>query len=72
MMVVVVDIRKSLWIKGISLQHPYNQKCLVSYVGFHANGCTLVVALRPLFTRLSNQLQLQQQILILRNYDKST
>ena len=33
MMVVVADTRKPLCIKGISLQHPYNQGILVPHLG---------------------------------------
>lgn len=72
MMVVVVDTRKPLCIKGIILQQPYNQNTFVSILDSHLHGCTLIVMQRPYRTRLSAQLQLQQQILILKNYDKYT
>lgn len=62
MMVVVVDVSNSLWIKGISIQPPYNQRTLVSIVRPYADGCTLVVMQKPYRTRLSAHLQLQQQI----------
>ena len=52
MMVVVVDVSNSLWIKGISIQPPYNQGALISIMESHLYGCTLVVALSPIFTRL--------------------
>lgn len=61
MMVVVVDTRKPLYIKGISLQQPYNQQCFASSVKYYVNGCTLVVAPNFSFSMLSTQLQLQQQ-----------
>ena len=51
-MVVVVDVSNSLWIKGISIQPPYNQGALISIMESHLYGCTLVVALSPVFTRL--------------------
>ena len=52
MMVVVVDVSNSLWIKGVSQQLPYNQGSLISIMESHLYGCTLVVALSPVFTRL--------------------
>ena len=52
MMVVVVDISNSLWIKGASQQLPYNQGALISIMESNLYGCTLVVALSPVFTRL--------------------
>ena len=47
MMVVVVDVSNSLWIKGASQQLPYNQGALISIMESHLYGCTLVVALSP-------------------------
>ena len=61
MMVVVVDVSNRLWIKGISIQPPYNQGALISIMEFHLYGCILVVMQKPYRTRLSVQLQLQQQ-----------
>ena len=61
MMVVVVDIRKPLCIKGKSLQLTYNQKLLAQFVRLYADGCTPVVMRKPYKTRLSAHLQLQQQ-----------
>ncbi len=55
MMVVVVDISNSLWIKGASQQLPYNQGALISIMESHLYGCTLVVALCPVFTRPLSQ-----------------
>ena len=52
MMVVVVDVSNSLWVKGASQQLPYNQGALISTMESHLYGCTLVVALSPVFTRL--------------------
>ena len=52
MMVVVVDTRKPLYIKGISLQQPYNQQCFASSVKYYVNCCTLVVMSIYLFTGL--------------------
>ena len=52
MMVVVVDTWKHLCIKGKGLQHTYNQGALISIMESHLYGCTLVVALSPVFTRL--------------------
>ena len=61
MMVVVVDVSNSLWIKGASQQLSYNQGALISIMESHLYGCTLVVMQKPYRTRLSVQLQLQQQ-----------
>ena len=51
MMVVVVDVCNSLWIKGVRQQLPYNQGALISIMESLLYGCTLVVALSPVFTR---------------------
>ena len=59
MMVVVVDTRKPLCIKGKSLQQIYNQKFLGLFVGLYADGCTQVVTSMPYKSRFSAQLQLQ-------------
>ena len=40
-----------LWIKGVRQQLPYNQGALISIMESHLYGCTLVVALSPVFTR---------------------
>ena len=61
MMVVVVDTRKSLCIKGKGLQLPYNQGAHTALMDSHPHGCTQVVMQKPYWTRLSAQLQLQQQ-----------
>ena len=61
MKVVVVETWKPLCIKGISLQHPYNQGAFVPILGLHLHGCTQVVMQKPYWTRLSAHLQLQQQ-----------
>ena len=61
MMVVVVISRKRLWIKGRSLQLPYNQGVPISTTDYYVNGCTLVVVQNLSFSMLSTQLQLQQQ-----------
>ena len=55
MMVVVVDVCNSLWIKGVRQQLPYNQGALISIMESHLYGCTLVVALSPVFTRPLSQ-----------------
>ena len=55
MMVVVVDVSNSLWIKGISIQPPYNQGTHLFIMDSHPHGCTLVVALCPVFTRPLSQ-----------------
>lgn len=47
MMVVVVDVSNSLWIKGASQQLPYNQGGLISIMESHLYGCTLVVMQKP-------------------------
>ena len=60
MMVVVVDVSNSLWIKGISLQPPYNQSTHLSIMDLHPHGCTQVVMQKPYRIRLSAQIQLQQ------------
>ena len=52
MMVVVVDVSNSLWVKGTSQQLPYNQGALISIMESNLYGCTLVVTLSPVFTRL--------------------
>jgi len=52
MMVVVVDVSNSLWIKGANQQPPYKQGALIFIMESHPYGCTLVVALSPVFTRL--------------------
>ena len=59
MMVVVVDVSNSLWIKGISLQSPYNQSTHLSIMDSHPHGCTQVVTSMPYKSWLSAQLQLQ-------------
>lgn len=61
MMVVVVDTRKPLYIKGTSLQQPYNQGVPISITDSHLHGCTQVVIQKPYRTKLSAQLQLQQK-----------
>ena len=61
MMVVVVDVSNSLWIKGASQQLPYNQGGLISIMESHLYGCTQVVTSMPYKSRFSVQLQLQQQ-----------
>ena len=63
-MVVVVDLRNFLCIKGASQQLPYNQGAFISIMESHLYGCTLVVMQKPYKTRLSAQLQLQQHTLI--------
>ncbi len=40
MMVVVVETREPLYIKGISLQHAYNQGAHIAYMDSHPHGCT--------------------------------
>lgn len=60
MMVVVVDVSNSLWVKGASQQLTYNQGTLISIMESHLYGCTLVVMQKLYKTRLSAQLQLQQ------------
>ena len=60
MMVVVVDVSNSLWIKGISIQPPYNQGTHLSIMDSHPHGCTQVVMQKPYRIRLSAQIQLQQ------------
>ena len=52
MMVVVVDVSNSLWVKGASQQLSYNQGALISIMESHLYDRTLVVALSPVFTRL--------------------
>ena len=64
MKIVVVETWKPLCIKGISLQHPYNQGAFASIIGSHVLGCTQVVTQKLYKTRLSAHLQLQQQTLI--------
>ena len=64
MMVVVVDVSNGLWIKGISIQPPYNQGTHLSIMDSHPHGCTQVVTPMPYMSRLSPQLQLQQHTLI--------
>ena len=71
MMVVVVDVSNSLWIKGISIQPPYNQGTHLSIMDSHPHGCTQVVKSMPYKSRFSTQLQLQQQTYNLKNYEKS-
>ena len=71
MMVVVVDVSNSLWIKGISIQPPYNQGTHLSIMDSHPHGCTQVVTSMPYKSRLSPQLQLQPLTYNLKNYDKS-
>ena len=71
MMVVVVDVSNGLWIKGISIQSPYNQGALISIMESHLYGCTQVVKSMPYKSRFSTQLQLQQQTYNLKNYEKS-
>ena len=61
MMVVVVIPWKCLWIKGGSLQLPYNQGVPISITDSLLHGCTQVVMQKPYRTRLSAHLQLQQQ-----------
>ena len=61
MMVVVVDVSNSLWIKGISIQLPYNQGTHLSIMDLHPHGCTQVVTSMPYKSRLSAYLQLQQR-----------
>lgn len=61
MMVVVVDVSNSLWIKGISIQPPYNQGTHLSIMDSHPHGCTQVVTSMPYKSGFSAQLQLQQQ-----------
>ena len=61
MMVVVVETWKRRWIKGGSLQPPYNQGVMDSVMGLHILGCTQVVTSSPVFTRLLAKLQLQQE-----------
>ena len=61
MMVVVVDVSNGLWIKGISIQPPYNQGTHLSIMDSHPHGCTHVVTSMPYKSRLSACLQLQQQ-----------
>lgn len=41
MMVVVVDVSNSLWIKGASQQLPYNQGAPISIMESYLYGCTL-------------------------------
>ncbi len=71
MMVVVVNVSNSLWIKSISLQLPYNQGTHLSIMDSHSHGCTQVVTSMPYKSRFSAQLQLQQQTYNLKNYEKS-
>lgn len=71
MMVVVVDVSNGLWIKGISIQPPYNQGTHLSIMDSHPHGCTQVVKSMPYKSRFSTQLQLQQQTYNLKNYEKS-
>jgi len=59
MMVVVVGVSNSLWIKGISIQPPYNQGTHLSIMDSHPHGCTQVVMSMPYKSWLSAQLQLQ-------------
>lgn len=47
MMVVVVDVSNSLWIKGISIQPPYNQGTHLSIMDSYPHGCTQVVTSMP-------------------------
>ena len=60
-MVVVVDVSNSLWIKGISIQPPYNQGTHISIMESQPHSCTQVVTSMPYKSRFSAQLQLQQQ-----------
>lgn len=71
MIVVVVGVSNSLWIKSISIQPPYNQGTHLSIMDSHPHGCTQVVASMPYKSRFLAQQQLQQQTYNLKNYDKS-
>ena len=58
MMVVVVNVSNSLWIKGISLQPPYNQGTHLSIMDSHPHGCTQVVSKPKALTYKALTLQL--------------
>ena len=52
---------KPLYIKGASLQLPYNQRFFPLADGHYIHGCNHVVALSPVFMTLYVNLQLQQR-----------